>query len=1088
MPRQRWWSPLPAVVSLVVAAHELPELQHRMSVTACDSVLYLGVPFVQELTLLLDSLYALQARLDYQLDARHGIVRLTPFFRRLFRYRDTVWLWISARYVPLFIQPRGAEQMAIPLALGPGPSGAGGADSGVNVQAEGRFVRGFTVQKGSGLILQSGIEANFRAQLAGQAEFGGRIVAEQMPITGEGATLPLTESEQVALSVRSGTFQAEVGQLAVPLSVRGSTGVERVTGIEAAAQLGGWKLDMLLGHAAARTVTVRIQPIDGVPGPYRLRRGEAVGALVPGSERVWVDGVLQERGEDRDYVIDYWRGELTFRPRRPLSAASQIVVEYALMEEGRLQTLFCLRLQGAPTTTQFWSAGYVQSFITPLYEIAWDGKPMVRDGSGYAVLDGATWVGVDSLSGRGRGWYRRRDTLDGAVPVSVWQYAPGAPEATYMVEFSYVGQGRGAYEPLGFGAFRYVGQGKGSYAPLRFVPLPSQRQHWELSWGWKSGGGWQTELSGQLDRLQPYRRHAEWLSGGGVSLRALYTVQPDTARSPVVWESALRWRAAAWADRTTAELEHRAFAWQMPPSAEQSATERVTLEQRLRLRGGPLYGEAMLGWQRYAGLLTAVRWATLVEVVPAESTRTSVVYSGGRVVGQEGDPGLWHRLTLMGLAHTGVWLWRGELRLNWGGYAVEDSPQWVEGQLMGQWAPMPSMAVELHLPWRWQREPWPGSWWGQPAVWLRWTRAEQSAHLRAGWNILGQGRSSRGGFPLLLWQGNWRMGSQGMLQWLYEASGGLSGTLVPVFLRVLPGQGGYRYRGDLNGNGSPDASEFEPVPVGGEYVMVPMRAEDRLGTGIRAEASWSWAVATAVWSQAEWQGRLSLVQRGRLRAPWWSAALPRRTGDTTVMTTQWMAEQQLRLYGTSWEGALRGEWSGLVLWLGTGWERRNRASGEAQFQTPIAPLLRFLGNAGPVWEEIRSFSGPGQHVSVRALRAGVGVTWQMRQLTLAPQLRLLYGWIAEQRAAELTNLSGGLSLSGQLLDRWRIAIVLRSGLVRPAVVHGMWLLSSLEAGTSLSGSFQYEAGSTVWVFQYQAVRAPGYPWWYTLSGQVQVRL
>lgn len=1085
MPQRRWWSALPAVVSVIAGAHELPELQHTVSVKASDSIFCLEVPFIQQLTLVLDSLYVLQTPLDYELDARHGCVRLTPFFRRLFRYRDTVVLWVSARYVPLFIVPRGAEQSAMPVAVKhPLQEEAIAADSGAALRAEGKLVRGFTVQTGSGLVLYSGIEAGFQTRLAGQTELGGRIVAEQMPVTADGATMPLAGSDQVALYVRSATFHAEVGQLSVPSSVRDGTGVERLTGVGATAHVGGWGLSLLLGHAAARVVTARIQPIDGVPGPYRIRQGEGAAPLVPGSERVWVDGVLQERGEDKDYVIDYWRGELTFRPRRPLSAASQIVVECALMEEGRLRSLLSLGLQGTPTTAQHWSASYVHCFVTPMYEVAWQGKPLVHEGSGYAVLDGATWVGVDSLSGRGRGWYRRRDTIDGTRPVTVWQYAPGAPDAAYMVEFSFVGRGQGAYEPAGIGIFRYVGQGKGSYAPLRLLPLPSQRQRWELGWEWKPEGHWRTRLFGEFDRLQPYRRRAEWLSTGGFGVQARYTMQPDTASSPLLWEGIARWRAAAWADRSTADMEHRAVAWNVLPAVEQSATARLVFEQRLRVQSQPFRGEVSLGWQRYGRLPTAMRWGAWVEAAPAESARARMSYSGGRVAAQGSTPGYWHRLDLKGETGSGPWQWRATVRLDW--QEIGEVQRAAEGSFVGLWSPVPPVQVEFQLPWRWQSVPWPSSWW-QPALWLRWSRAEWNTSLRAGWNVLRQGQSSAR-FPLLLWQGNWRADSHATLQWLYEAGGGLSGTLAPVFLRVMPGQGSYRYRGDLNGNGISEAAEFEPVPAGGDHIMVPMRAEDVVGSTIRGEAFWSWIFPVSAWRWAEWQGRMSLTQRGQLRSPWWRTALPRWPADTAAVATQWMAEQQLRLRGRPWEVTLRGDCSGLLFWLGAGWERRTRASGEARFQAPFHSLLRFMVSAGPVWEEVYTVSWPGQHSSVLAAQAGVEVVWQLGEIAITPQLRLLQGWIGEQRVTELTNLSGGLSLDGRLMERWRVVMAVRSGLLRPAAVQGVWFLSSLHAGTTLSASLQYEAGSTVWSVQVQAVRTPSYPWWYTLSGQVHVRL
>jgi hypothetical protein len=67
-----------------------------------------------------------------------------------------------------------------------------------------------------------------------------------------------------------------------------------------------------------------------VQGPYRLtgRNNERAIIIVPGSERVYIDGIEMVRGETNDYTIEYGNGEVFFTAQRLITSASRIVVDF----------------------------------------------------------------------------------------------------------------------------------------------------------------------------------------------------------------------------------------------------------------------------------------------------------------------------------------------------------------------------------------------------------------------------------------------------------------------------------------------------------------------------------------------------------------------------------------------------------------------------------------------------------------------------------------------------------------------------------------------------------------------------------------
>ena len=485
------------------------------------------------------------------------------------------------------------------------------------IRTRGSITRGVVAGSNRDVSVTSGLRLALEGAVAPGVALRAALTDEDTPILPEGTTQQLSDLDRVYVEVDGPGVRARLGDVDLTLPGTAFAPLDRqVQGalVEAVVPASG-----LIAHArvvasgSATRGLFRSQDVvavEGVQGPYRLegRAGEAFVVVVPGSERVYLDGRLLTRGTAGDYTVDYGTGELTFTPAHLITAERRITVdfEYTAGGVGRTLAVAGADVALAPGAD---GAGRLRLGARVLRE---------ADGAGFAEAFGLTPAEVDRLRTAGPGdvrvsgaqrvpgfdaqspfvLYTTRDTTATGEPI----WVPAAPpdSAVFRVRFSRVPAGQGDYRRANAGAgavqarngvvYEYVGPGRGDAVAFRVLPRPAARTLLDLTAAADVAPG--VEAFGELARSAD---DANTFSDGGAAGAGAYEVgvrlQPQTVAGGAV-TGVVRRRVRADAFRPLDRVRDVEFnrRWNLARAGTPFGSALDTL--------GEAVSEAALGWVR----------------------------------------------------------------------------------------------------------------------------------------------------------------------------------------------------------------------------------------------------------------------------------------------------------------------------------------------------------------------------------------------------------------------------------------------------------------------------------------------------------
>jgi hypothetical protein len=330
---------------------------------------------------------------------------------------------------------------------------------GGRMNYNGSLGRGIAFGNRQDPVLNSTLNLQLNGYLGDSIRVAAAITDNNIPVQPDGNTQNLNEFDLVQLRFSKGDRSLTLGDF----DMRRDRSpylhfYKRLQGavFEGSSRLGASAVNQLVASAAvARGKFTRniFQGIEGNQGPYRLTgaNGELFFIVLAGTERVFIDGVQLQRGQDQDYVINYNTAEVTFTPRQMITRDKRIQIEFEYADRNYLNAQFYLsdELRLKDRTTIRVGAWLNQDAKNAPVNMTLDASRRqflanIGDSVGKAFFPSAV---VDSFAA-GKILYARRDTLlPGGLRDSFYVFSQDRTRTLYSLSFMDVGPGRGSYLP-----------------------------------------------------------------------------------------------------------------------------------------------------------------------------------------------------------------------------------------------------------------------------------------------------------------------------------------------------------------------------------------------------------------------------------------------------------------------------------------------------------------------------------------------------------------------------------------------------------------------------------------------------------------
>jgi hypothetical protein len=370
------------------------------------------------------------------------------------------------------------------------------------IKANGSLGRIITVGNNQDAVINSNLNLQLSGYLSDSMELTLAISENTSPIQPNGNTRDLRDLDRIFMQVAKSNWKVQLGDLDLRENrfsyLNFYKRVQGVSYIQHANISNDWKTQTQVTGSVAKGRFNRqmLEIIEGNQGPYRLRgaNNELFFQVLSGTEKVFIDGVRVFRGEDQDYVINYNTAEISFTPKQFITKDKRIQVEFEYTDRNYLNTQWYINQAFQHGDRSKWNLAFFSnqdSRNNPIDRVIDNRQQLFLSKLGDRFEEAYWPNAMEEKPGEGKFLYKKMDTTWGNnLHDSVYVLSNDTAYPLFNLSFSYVGPGKGNYQPLLNGAngkvFYWIepdslGNKKGNYEPVDFIVTPKRLQLLMLS-------------------------------------------------------------------------------------------------------------------------------------------------------------------------------------------------------------------------------------------------------------------------------------------------------------------------------------------------------------------------------------------------------------------------------------------------------------------------------------------------------------------------------------------------------------------------------------------------------------------------------
>lgn len=354
------------------------------------------------------------------------------------------------------------------------------------LQTNGYITRGITSGNNQNAVTNATLDLKIKGKLSKEVSLRAAIFDTNIPIQENGYSQNITDFDRIFIEMFTDNWGVKAGDISLEnkesyfMPLR-----KQITGLRVEA-----KISDQFKVAASGAITrgefnrYRVTGKEGNQGPYKIygKNNAPAILIIRGSEKVYINGIQIERGENKDYTIDYNIAEITFNTTYPITNDMRIAIEYQYAN--RNYTRFLTYEEAVYKSQKLNISGYFYSETDaknqPLQQNLTDlQKNKLTAAGNNKDLMIAESAFLDTFD-ENKVLYRK--VMNGIT--EVFEYSQNPNDELYFVTFTNVGTQKGDYSlergtAIG-NVYQYVGTNLGEYNPIIKLTPPSKQQTFVL--------------------------------------------------------------------------------------------------------------------------------------------------------------------------------------------------------------------------------------------------------------------------------------------------------------------------------------------------------------------------------------------------------------------------------------------------------------------------------------------------------------------------------------------------------------------------------------------------------------------------------